>query len=589
MVAVGWRRWSDLYVDFGNQLYVPWQIVEGQVLYRDLFYVFGPLSSYLHAFIFSITGPGMIYLAMFNLLLTFLLALIIYRIFMKLGGTLTATLAALMFLTVHGLGYHKYFGNYNFVQPYSHELAHGIFLSFCAIWLFINYLEAPKPARLAGIGLMLGLVFLTKIEVMVALGPAIVLGLVAGFRAQGLSREAGITRLLLVFGMMSVPALGFLFYFALEMPILEAGEYLIGPWMLALNSQLHDLYYYQFIKGTDKLAENLLDIGQFTACFLVLAGLLIAITTQLERYQKNNYFYAMLVISPFLGLILYFFHDIPWKFFLFPLPVITLCTVLYQSVPIIKNDEGKEELNRILGIWVLAIFSLLMLLKIFFRSHIYHYGFALTIPGSLLTLLVIFIMIPGMFKEKMGNGAAYRFTAGALVLFYICAMNFDSYLFFSRKSFPISRGADMYYDYRPLQTKDQEKIYEKGMIVQAALEFINENIEKDAEIAFIPDAIMLNYLSRHRDPAKGFILNPVTLLLFDNGKSYLEDLKKANPPYVVLIDRYFPEFNMIYFGKDYAQDVHAWIQKNYSPHQQIGATPFTASGFGIQILKRNPA
>ena len=39
-----WRRWPDPLVDFGRELYVPWRINAGQVLYRDLASLFGPLS-----------------------------------------------------------------------------------------------------------------------------------------------------------------------------------------------------------------------------------------------------------------------------------------------------------------------------------------------------------------------------------------------------------------------------------------------------------------------------------------------------------------------------------------------------------------
>ena len=48
-----WRKWPDLIVDFGQQLYIPWRISAGAVLYRDLFYMAGgPLSQYYHALLF---------------------------------------------------------------------------------------------------------------------------------------------------------------------------------------------------------------------------------------------------------------------------------------------------------------------------------------------------------------------------------------------------------------------------------------------------------------------------------------------------------------------------------------------------------
>ena len=48
--ALSWRRWADVLVDFGLQLYLPWRISEGDVLYRDVLYLAGgPLSQYFNA------------------------------------------------------------------------------------------------------------------------------------------------------------------------------------------------------------------------------------------------------------------------------------------------------------------------------------------------------------------------------------------------------------------------------------------------------------------------------------------------------------------------------------------------------------
>ena len=37
-----WRRSGDLVIDFGRELYVPWQPSQGRVLYRDLAYLSWP-------------------------------------------------------------------------------------------------------------------------------------------------------------------------------------------------------------------------------------------------------------------------------------------------------------------------------------------------------------------------------------------------------------------------------------------------------------------------------------------------------------------------------------------------------------------
>jgi len=67
-VTISWRKWPDPLIDFGEQLYSAWRLSEGAVLYRDVELLYGPFSEYLNAVIFRIFGPGLIVLAIVNLL-----------------------------------------------------------------------------------------------------------------------------------------------------------------------------------------------------------------------------------------------------------------------------------------------------------------------------------------------------------------------------------------------------------------------------------------------------------------------------------------------------------------------------------------
>jgi hypothetical protein len=44
MLCWTWRTWPDVLIDFGRELYVPWRLAAGQVLYTDIAYFNGPLS-----------------------------------------------------------------------------------------------------------------------------------------------------------------------------------------------------------------------------------------------------------------------------------------------------------------------------------------------------------------------------------------------------------------------------------------------------------------------------------------------------------------------------------------------------------------
>jgi len=125
---LGWLKWNDPLTDFGAELYVPWQLHEGAVLYRDLASFKGPFSPYLNLLWFDLFGVSLRTLAWANLGILVLLTSGLTLLVRRCTDRLTATVAAVIFLVEHGL--ESIAGNnMNFVTPFVHELTHGITLS----------------------------------------------------------------------------------------------------------------------------------------------------------------------------------------------------------------------------------------------------------------------------------------------------------------------------------------------------------------------------------------------------------------------------------------------------------------------------
>src|SRR5262245_52355089 len=67
MALWSWRKWPDLLVDFGQQLYIPWQLASGKLLYKDIVILHGPFSQYFNSFWFKLFGPSLTVLIFVNL------------------------------------------------------------------------------------------------------------------------------------------------------------------------------------------------------------------------------------------------------------------------------------------------------------------------------------------------------------------------------------------------------------------------------------------------------------------------------------------------------------------------------------------
>src|SRR5262249_12204621 len=56
LVAFGWARWGDVTVDSGRELYVAVALAQGKMLYRDVWYPYGPGAPYFNSLLFRIFG-----------------------------------------------------------------------------------------------------------------------------------------------------------------------------------------------------------------------------------------------------------------------------------------------------------------------------------------------------------------------------------------------------------------------------------------------------------------------------------------------------------------------------------------------------
>ncbi len=134
MLRWTWGTWPDVLIDFGRELYIPWQLLEGRRLYADMAYFYGPLSPYLNAGWFRLMGVGLRALVLGNLLLLAWLVYVLYQLLSAIGTRRSATIACLVFLALFAFGELTGIGNYNFVCPYAHELTHGVILALTALW-----------------------------------------------------------------------------------------------------------------------------------------------------------------------------------------------------------------------------------------------------------------------------------------------------------------------------------------------------------------------------------------------------------------------------------------------------------------------
>jgi len=371
-------------------------------------------------------------------------------------------------------------------------------------------------------------------------------------------------------------------YFSIHMIWSEAFYYLIDPWLLILkSSQLRSSPLYQWITGTDDMGINVFKMLAYFFLYVVIAASLIAGNRWLSRWTPHVKGYLFLWTLLMLALIFRFNSMIPWPELLRPLPLITLFLSMFYLKHLLSGNPVDIHRGPYFPLFVLSLFSCVLLLKILLNTHLFHYGFALAMPATLIFLWILVFAVPNhkpFFKQP---ATFYRNAILALILVFMGKHVMLSYDLFQLKNNPVGTQRDFIMDYDP-------RIDSKGTRVQEAIEYINQELPPDTGLATIPQGNIINFMTRHPNPLYYHTFNPGQAMIRGEDK-YFTNLKTVSPNHILLVDTDTSILGVRYFGQDYAKESFRWIQQNYEIEKQFGAVPFSGRGFGIQILKKRSA
>ena len=575
--ALTWRRWPDLIIDFGPQLYMPWQIADGRVLYRDLYYFSGgPLSQYYHAALFKIFGASFLAVIVSNLTVAAALVGVVYHQFRAATDTFTGTVIALTVTVVFAFAQYVGIGNYNYVTPYSHEMLHGLALSTLAVALLARWLVSGKFHALLLAGFCAGLVLLTKPDIFTALALASAAAFALAFKSKW--PRAAVSKPLAGFLLAAAvaPAGFFLFFLRTESWRESLRLEFFGWRPLFLGGVVNDPFYQKSL-GLDAPFDHL---RQASIHYLVAALFVILCAAVLRKIKSlppppRRLLTAALLLA--LGVAAKQFNWLASGASL-PLLCLTAGALLWSKFQ--NGFRGHAVVFPLL--W--GLFALLMLAKQGVFPRIWHTGFALAMPAFVCAVYLFLWLLPEFFESRYQVPRRPMRVGALLVLLVACAsLAQTSARFYSAKHLPVGAGANLILARGPAGNPVEART------LNLALAWIEKNVPPRATLAAIPQGAMLNFLSRRANPTPCLDWNPTMLAVF-GATNMAADLRKNPPDYIALVEWQPYEFNQGYFGTaGYGADVMAWVNANYQPVALFGSEPLRNGLFGIKILARLPA
>jgi hypothetical protein len=568
-LAVSWRRWPDPLIDFGQQLYVPWRLAKGAVLYRDMEFSYGPLSQYFNAALFACFGPGIMVLVAANVAVFTAILSLLYYLLRRAWGPWAALAASSIFVAVFGFSQYVGIANYNYATPYSHETTHGLLVCLVLVVALLRWMERPTPLRSALAGLLFGLTVVLKPEMLLAAGAITVTSTALSWWN---GRRLSLPSIAAWAAGAILPTAGFAVYFSAYLPWRSALARASWAWMVVVSTnRFTDTALQKGFLGFDEPWDNLLTHAEATLlAVLLLAG--IATAAWLAKRKSIDW-----IAYPLAGLVLWLAcYQIVWKEVGQCLMGLLLLYLGLCLVTVIRRPSSN--LPALVPRLLLAVLAAALMTRMLLHGRVYQFGFyQAALAGVLLPAALI-----GELPERLRLGSWEKKVAVALVLMLLTPAVIDlsgqSIHILRLKNQEVGEGVDRFYAF-------PSKINPIGEIVG----WIAGQLARQPPgrtLLVLPEGQMINYLTRLRTPTRAFVFYGGDM---QGGREEeaVREVRREAPDWVVLISRDLREYGIERFGErpGAGQSILQWVNDHYEKSQSIGRDPLDYRLNGGAILK----
>jgi len=578
-----WGKWTDPLVDFGRELYSPWQITQGKVLDRDIATLFGPLSPYINALWFRLFGVSLTTLVLCNIAILAATSAGIYHLLRTSTDRVTASVATLTGLLLYGFSQYLDVGNYNFVSPYSHDATHGFALGVAALVAFYHGARTRRWWLYALSGLCLGLVLLTKPETALATAAALGVGWMVGMsidRGDPERFHRGTVPRVLAFSLSTAFApLLFSLYFHVGagMSGVRALEAVAGGWVTALGTPIAKNVFYTRITGFDHAVSNALRMFGLFGGFCVFVGL----AAGLASIRSSGRLSRALVTVAWVVLSFAAAYLVPRYEVSRALSCLASLGFVASVVLAVRSRHHPVQALALLPLVLWSTFAVVLLAKMWLNVQPYHYGFYLALPATTVTVVLLLWFLPRtLARANPGASGRVRLMMLGLIAATIAPHLALSNRWYQSKVVPVGGGHDRFL------ASNMRNLWQ-GAVVQQTLDWLEQNAPPEATLTVLPEGVMINYLSRRETPARFLNFMPPEIIAFGE-RAVVRSLDAHPPDFVLLVHRSTAEYGYPLFGSspDYGRDTLTWVRRHYRTAAVIGRDPMTEAGFGIEILRR---
>jgi hypothetical protein len=576
---LSWRKWPDLVADFGRELYIPWRLAEGAVLYRDVDDFYGPLSQYLNAALFRIFDPGIMVLVVANLVVFAVVVAMVYHLVRRAWDTTTALVVAVVFVAIFGFSRFIGTGSFNYVAPYSHESTHGMLVLLLLVAVSGRFIGRPALASSLLGGGLFGLTLVLKPEFILAAG---VVTSTAVVMAVARSRPLKLWWCAAWLAVATLPTLIFVAYFLVHVPFPDAWRSACRAWLNVIGTtrfvrEPAQIFYSGFDAPWRHLAEHIFS----TVAGVVVMGVFVWIGQRTELLRASVFRWlvggglALVVVVVSFALRPHWFNV---GKSLLGLTLVWLAFQIFQW----RQKTRESDVEALVGTErriLLGVAAASMMGRMLLNGRIYQFGFY---QAALAAVVVVAAMV-GELPNFRTRGLAGRLTVlgavGALLMVGVGLYSLQNITSYRAIDTPVGTGSDMFLTYNP-------KYYSQGTVTQNVVKELRETA-RGQTLLVLPEGLMLNYLTRMPSPLPHFFYYSVVTA--DGREAQIVNALASRPPdWVILWARDLSEYGIANWGQrsGSGKELLEWVSDNYESVGRVDGSPMKLERDGMLVLKR---
>lgn len=508
---------GHLIIDDGREAYYPTLILQGKVLYKDIFNIYGPFAYMFNALLFKTFGIHLSVLYFAGYICAYLITTLIYLIARRFL-TPFLSFSASLYTIILGMTTPYLF---DFVFPYSYGMLYGLVAFLISLFFLLKYQKKQDKIYYLYISCFFaGLSAINKYDFL----PYLAVILFAIFSRKLKLKEYFIA-LFLTF-LVPLCCFTILFFQGLNINDLTLALYYIKK--LSKSNTLNYFYISQGILPHKYLIKTLSE--EFLKSLFPLFCIMFA-------SKKPTKITSIIIMGLSFVAMYKIFSSISFGF----VPILITILTLFNFKSIYKN--------KILLFLIISTLSVSM--KAYWLLITRNYG--VFFVGIL--LVALFCLIFETYKKY--NSEINQKAVGIYILM--------AALIFFKANFEILKTKNH------LINTNRGKIYVNSYYYKPTLELINyikTHTKKTDKIVILPEGALINFLTERESDDYFISMIPPYAEIFGD-KHIIKHFQKANPKYIVINNWNTQDYYLSSICDNYAIGFCNFVKKNYTKEKVI--------------------